>query len=160
VDDVPKQDNLRQPAIRVRGKPFAKGNSGRRPGSKNRATLVAQALLEGEAHKLLRKGLEVANAGDTQMLRFFLDRTLPKDRPLEIDSFLSPSDGDGDPVEASQKVFAAAVCGQITPSEASALMAILEGHARIMQLVEFGERLEQIEKTLRNLQRLNPGEPR
>ena len=32
-----------------RGRPFANGNPGRKPGSKNRTTLVAAALLEGEA---------------------------------------------------------------------------------------------------------------
>jgi hypothetical protein len=31
-----------------RGRPFAKGNAGRKPGAKNRTTLVAEALLRDE----------------------------------------------------------------------------------------------------------------
>jgi hypothetical protein len=37
-----------QPHSPVRGRPFARGNGGRKPGSKNRTTLVAEALLKGE----------------------------------------------------------------------------------------------------------------
>jgi hypothetical protein len=138
----------------VRGRPFAAGNPGRRPGSKNRATLVAQALLDGGAEELVRKGLELAKSGDPSMLRFFLDRIVAKDRHLDIDLFLS--DGDPDPVETSQRVFDAATRGEITPSEASALMTILEGHARIIKHVEYGERLEQIEKEVREIHKLTP----
>ena len=65
---------------RPRGRPFAKGNGGRKLGSRNRATLLADALLEGEQEELIRKGIELAKAGDPQMLKFFLDRILPKER--------------------------------------------------------------------------------
>ena len=70
---------------RPRGRPFAKGNGGRKLGSRNRATLLADALLEGEQEELVRKGIELAKAGDPQMLKFFLDRVLPKERPVKID---------------------------------------------------------------------------
>ena len=70
---------------RVRGRPFQKGNGGRKPGSKNKTTLVAEALLEGEEAELVRKGIELAKAGDTVMLKFFLERILPKERSVHID---------------------------------------------------------------------------
>ena len=70
---------------RPRGRPFAKGNGGRKLGSRNRATLLADALPEGEQEELVRKGIELAKAGDTQMLKFFLDRILPKERLVKID---------------------------------------------------------------------------
>jgi hypothetical protein len=63
-----------QPHSRVRGHPFEKGNGGRRPGSRNRTTVVAEALLKGEEVELVRKGVELAKAGDVQMLKFLLDR--------------------------------------------------------------------------------------
>ena len=44
----------------TRGRPFANGNPGRPPGSKNRTTLLAAALLEGEAEELVHKAVEVA----------------------------------------------------------------------------------------------------
>jgi hypothetical protein len=51
---------------------FQNGNPGRKPGSKNRTTLVAAALLEREAGELVRKAVELAKAGDVVMLKFLL----------------------------------------------------------------------------------------
>ena len=52
----------------VRGRPFAKGPSnrpaGRRASSRNRRTLAAAVLLEGEAEVLTRRAVELALAGD------------------------------------------------------------------------------------------------
>lgn len=54
----------------ARGRPFVTGNPGRKPGSRNRTTIVAAALLEGEAEALTRKAIELALAGDVVMLNF------------------------------------------------------------------------------------------
>ena len=69
----------------IRGRPFEKGNSGRRPGSKNKTTVVAEALLKDEESALVRKAIELAKAGDVQMLKFLLDRILPKERSVHVD---------------------------------------------------------------------------
>ena len=53
---------------------FKKGNPGRRPGSRNKATVAVEALLDGEAEKLTRKAIEMALAGDTVAMRLCLDR--------------------------------------------------------------------------------------
>jgi hypothetical protein len=58
----------------ARGRPFAKGNPGRKPGSKNKTTLMGQALLKEAEEDLLRKAIEMAKAGDGPMLKFLLDR--------------------------------------------------------------------------------------
>jgi hypothetical protein len=42
-------------------------------------------LLKGEEVELVRKGIELAKAGDTQMLNFFLDRILPRERSVRVD---------------------------------------------------------------------------
>ena len=82
------EDNRRSERKPVRGRPFEKGNGGRRPGSKNRTTVVAEALLEGEEVFLVSKAIELAKAGDTQMLKFLLDRILLFGQP-NIDEPLS-----------------------------------------------------------------------
>ena len=69
----------------VRGRPFANGNSGRKLGSRNHATVVASALLEGEAQELLRKAVELAKRGDRPMLKFLLGRILPRERIVKFD---------------------------------------------------------------------------
>jgi hypothetical protein len=64
---------------------FEKGQSGnpagRRPGSKNRATLMAQALLEGEAEELLRAGRPIAPPRKVKRHRFRIARAALLLRP-------------------------------------------------------------------------------
>ena len=55
---------LRKSATKTRGRPFERGNPGRPKGARNRATLAAEAILEGEAEALSRKAVERALEGD------------------------------------------------------------------------------------------------
>src|SRR5271165_4383715 len=112
-----------QPLSRVRGRPFEKGNGGRRPGAKNRTTLVAEALLKGEEVALVRKAIELAKAGDTQMLKFLLDRILPRERSVRVD--LPEMEGADDAVDALGAIINAVGTGQIAPSEAEALATLI-----------------------------------
>ena len=68
-----------------RGRPFAKGNGGRKLGSRNKTTQIAAALVEGEAKALVRKAKELVLAGDVTMLKFLLGRILPRERLIIID---------------------------------------------------------------------------
>src|ERR1700737_5374130 len=52
----------------VRGRPFEKGNGGRRPGSRNRTTLVAEALLKDEEVELGGKAIDLAKPGEGPLL--------------------------------------------------------------------------------------------
>ena len=56
-----------------RGQPFVKGRSGnpggRPPGARNRKTLAAAMLLDGEAEALTRKAVELALSGDPTAMR-------------------------------------------------------------------------------------------
>ena len=76
VDSLQKQDEGSGDRL------FRKGRSGnpagRPPGSRNRATIAAEALLEGEAQALTRKAIELALAGDTTALRLCLERIVPQ----------------------------------------------------------------------------------
>ena len=80
-----------------RGKPFKPGQSGNpagRPGgTRNKATLAALQLLEGEASALTRKAIDAALGGDMVALRMCLDRIVAptKDRPIRI--FLAHNNG-------------------------------------------------------------------
>ena len=123
-----------------RGRPFINGNPGRRPGSQNRTTVLAAALLEGEAEELVRKGVELAKAGDVVMLKFFLSLLLPKERLVPIN--LPPADGDFDAIEAMGAILTAAVTGQISPSEASPLASMVAVYARAVDVAELRSRLE------------------
>ena len=127
------QSNNRQPNSGVRGRPFAKGNGGRKPGSKNRTTLVAEALLKGEEEALVRKAIELGKAGDTQMLKFLLDRILPKERSVHLD--LPTVDGPFVALDALAAVIDAVSTGQIAPSEAAVLVNALVTYARVKAFI-------------------------
>lgn len=69
---------------------FANGNkvsSGRKEGSRNKATLLAQSLLDGQAEKLVQVAIQQAITGDQAMLRLCIERLIPtrKDAPVKID---------------------------------------------------------------------------
>src|SRR5208337_4155357 len=76
---------------RFRNMPFEKGQSGnpngKLRGTRNRTTVIAQALLDGKAETLVEKVVELALAGDVTCLRICLERLVPqkKDAPIEID---------------------------------------------------------------------------
>ncbi|MGI9074181.1 MAG: hypothetical protein ACR2JB_23360, partial [Bryobacteraceae bacterium] len=83
----------------TRGRPFRPGNQhgrGRPEGSRNKASLAIQALLDGECEAITRKAVEMAKSGDTTAMRLCLERLLPtmKDRPLRIDLPVVKSTGD------------------------------------------------------------------
>jgi hypothetical protein len=110
---------------------------------------VAEALLRGEEVELVRKAIELAKAGDIQMLKFLLDRILPKERSVHVN--LPVMDSSFDAVDALGAVIDAVGAGQIAPSEAAALASLVADYARIINVAELEERLESIEKDLRNL---------
>jgi hypothetical protein len=135
-----EQGNL--PAPSSRGRPFSKGNPGRMPGSKNRTTIVAEALLKGQEDELIRKAIELAKAGDGPMLKFLLDRVLPRERSVQFDlpSINSAS------VDALRAIIAAVGNGQIAPNEAASLASLVAASARTINVAELELRLENLEK--------------
>jgi hypothetical protein len=145
--------SLRSPNLPVptrslapRGLPFARGNPGRKPGSRNRTTLVAAALLDGEAEALVRKAIELANAGDRDMLKFLLGRILPRERLIQLD-LLSMNFADG-PVAAHNAVIGKVAEGKITPSEGAHLAALIDTYIRAVDMVEVVKRLDALESKI------------
>jgi hypothetical protein len=132
----------------LRGRPFTKGNPGRRPGSKNKATLIAASLLADEAEELLRTAIELAKAGDRDMLKFLLGRVLPKERAVRLD--LPAVDSAADAVEALAAVTAAASRGEITPAEGAALSSLIGSSARTIDTAKLEAKIDRLETRLKN----------
>jgi hypothetical protein len=105
---------------------------GRPKGARNRSTISAEVLLEGEAQALTWKAIQLAMAGDTTALRLCLERLLPprKDRPLAIE--LPVIANASDAVSAMSAVLAAVGEGTITPSEAVTLASLIEAYRRVV----------------------------
>lgn len=133
----------------VRGRPFAKGNGGRRPGSKNRSSLILEALSEGEQEELVRKGIEIAKAGDVSMLKFFLSRILPRERPIRID--LPRMEFADDAVEALGAIARAVSEGAITPSEGADLATLVNSYGHAIDMADIVKRLDTLEARIKGL---------
>ena len=134
------------------GRPFPKGVSGNPAGKpkglRNKATLAAEALLDGEAEALTRKAVDLALAGDTTALRLCLERIAPprKDRPLpEINL---PTLGAENLAKVSAAVLQAVAGGELTPSEGQALAGLLEQHRKCVEIEEIEKRLAAIEANM------------
>ena len=83
------------------------------------------------------------------MLKFLLERTLPKERSVRVELPLTV--GDFDAVAAMEAILVAATTGQILPSEASELASIVAAYARTLDITELRLRLESIEKNFGDL---------
>lgn len=138
----------RKPSANTRGKPFARGNPGKPKGARGRATMAAEALLDGEAEGLTRKAIELALAGDTVAMRLCLERLVParKDRPIVFD--LPAAVGASDHPKALAAVLVAVAAGELTPTEAEAFASILEHHRRAIETGELADRLAALEERM------------
>jgi hypothetical protein len=140
-----KEATPRGPAIR--GRPFQQGNGGRRRGSKNRSSVVAAALLEGEAAGLVRKGIELALAGDVTMLKFFLGRTLPRERLIKVD--LPHMNLADDAVEVLAAITRAISEGVISPSEGAALATVVNYTTSAIEVADMVNRVNILEEKIK-----------
>jgi hypothetical protein len=143
----------RKNAATTRGRPFAPGNPGRSRGARNRATLAAEVLLEGEARCLTRRAIELALAGDTMALRLCLERVVPPRKERDLALKLPMITDVGAVGDASAAVIHAVAAGEMTPSEGEAIMRLLDGHRRMLEALTLEERVRQLEEHAAQIRR-------
>ena len=127
-------------------KPGKSGNpSGRPKGARNKSTVAAEALLDGESESLTRRCIDLAMEGDPTALRLCLSRILPvkRDRTIELD--LPALEDSQDSLRAIGTVLEAVGSGMITPSEGQAVASLLETPRRTFEVEELERRLEVLE---------------
>src|SRR5260221_3068779 len=75
--------------------PGRSGNpAGKKPGTRNRATLLREALNEGEDRAAARLVIDKALAGNLVAARFVVDRLMPRPRGRPIAIYLPHTAGD------------------------------------------------------------------
>ena len=134
----------------ARGRPFVRGQSGnpggRPAGARNRKTLAAAILLDGEAEALTRKAVELALAGDPTAMRLCLERILPPCRERTVKFALPPVESAADIAAAMKSVAAALADGIITPGEGEAFARIVDTFVRAIETSDFERRLKAMER--------------
>jgi hypothetical protein len=133
-----------------RGRPFVPGQSGNpagRPrGSRNRATLLAQALLDDTAEELFRKAQEMALAGDRSMITLLLKQVLRQERPItfELPELRTAADVENLMTMLLEQVAA----GEITLDVAERVTALAETRLKTLEAYDFERRLQILEQCL------------
>jgi len=130
----------------TRGRPFGPGNPGKPVGARNRATMAAAALLDGEAEALTRTAIEKALEGDTVALRICLERLVPPRKDVPITFELPAVENAADTVRASAAVLTAVAAGEITPDEAGRVMTLLTAHKSIVEVGDLAARVAALEE--------------
>ena len=126
---------------------FAAGNTGRPKGSRNKATIAIESLLQGQAEALTQTAITRALGGDSVALRLCMERIapVPKDQPV---SFSLPKMKNVlDASEAAGLVLTAVSEGELTPIEASRVMGLVDSYRRTLELTEIEERLQALENS-------------
>lgn len=145
-------DSLQKQRRRGPGRPFRKGESGnpagRAMGSRNKATLLAEAMLEEESGSLTRAVIDRALAGNATAMRLCFERLVPpqRERPVRID--LPSIAGIGDAGSAIGAIVAAAGAGVISPADAGELARAIDVLVRAAEASEFDRRLCEVEAAL------------
>ena len=104
--------------------------------------------MDGETEKLTRKAIELALVGDTVALRLCLERIIParRDRPVR---FIFPKKTSGHEIaDIMRNVLDSVATGELTPSEAQSVAAVVEGWRRAKEVGEMEDRLSTLENAV------------
>lgn len=122
---------------------FQKGQSGnprgRKPGTRNKATLAIQNLLDGEADALGRKAIELALGGDVTALKLCLDRLVPPARFSRIKTDKLSLNCVEDAPKAIARLIDAATDGVLAVEEAEKLIKMVEAYVYATKGDAFGK---------------------
>jgi hypothetical protein len=135
-------DNEKAP----RGRPFPKGNPGRKRGSKNKATLLANGLAGNQGEEIFRKAVEMALGGNVPMMKFLLDRILPKERPIQLE--LPRLDWAHDSVDAMAEIVDAVSSGRISPREAADVAQLVSAFTRALDITDTQMEIDMLKSKL------------
>ena len=159
---VPEKNDENGGAVKIRrsqskiskqtkgGKPhrFQPGNQygrGRPQGSRNKATIALQTLLEGEGEAITRVAVERAKSGDATALRLCFERLIPEQKDRTVNLNFGSIQTIAGVAQAIDTLLQAVGNGEITPSEASTLATVLETRRRMIETEELEHRIEQLE---------------
>jgi len=123
-------DCITEAGLRDANGRFAPGSSGnpagKKPGTRNRATILREALAEGEGIAAARIVIDKALAGNAVAARFVIGLLMPRPRDRAIELDLPDTRGASDVLAASNATVQAMAAGAITPQEALTVTRVLD----------------------------------
>ena len=118
-------------------------------GSRHRASLAAESLLDGQAQALTQTAVGLALGGDAAALRLCLDRILPprRERPIRFELPLLKEPADA--ASAMAAITVGVSSGELTPGEAQQLAHVVDTFVRALEAGALEERLRAVEAQAR-----------
>ena len=120
--------------------------AGKKPGTRHKATILAERLLDGQAEELIQQCVQKALDGDSTAMRLCIERLVPprKDRPVNLD--LPQMKCVEDTIKAMAVISSGVADGELTPSEGQVLSGMVENYRKAIETTELEERISNLEK--------------
>jgi hypothetical protein len=142
IDDV----NAKPKAGPHRWKPGQSGNPrGMARGSRHKASLIAESLVDGECERLTRRAIELALNGDLQALKMCLERILPPARERPCSFKLPPISTAAEAAACMALVLEGMASGEILAGEGAALSATISAYVKVFEATEIEARISALE---------------
>jgi hypothetical protein len=129
---------------------FQKGESGnpkdRGQGSRNKATIAAQELLEGDLEATTQKCIEKAKDGDMMAVKLILDKVLPNARERRLSVKLPRVEGEADLPAMLAAVLQMVGNGNLTPGEGQAITGMIEAYRKGLETTDLEARITALEQ--------------
>ena len=128
---------------------YEKGQSGnpagRPPGSRNKATILGEAMFQGEAEAIIRAAIDKAKEGDVRAIRLCLERVFPRLRDRATVFDLPPINGAPEALAALTTIVAGVRGGELTAAEGSDLSKLVDHYLRALEAKDFEQRLHTLQ---------------
>lgn len=124
---------------------FAPGNPGKPKGARHKATQAIEAMLKGQQQALTQAAIDKALEGDVTALRLCLERIAPARKDAPVSFALPDIETAEDAANAARAILRAIADGDVTPLEASTVMAVVEQFRRTLETTELERRLAALE---------------
>ena len=128
---------------------FRRGHSGNRQGkpagTRHKATLAAEAMLDDQAEVLTQRAIELALAGDLVALRLCLDRILPPRRDRPLIGMQATIDGSQSLPAVTGRIVESVMSGDLSPIDAAELAKLVEVHRSAIETADLAVRIERLE---------------
>src|SRR5262249_11231004 len=133
-----------------RGRPWPKGVSGNpagmKPGTRHRATVIAETLIDGQADALVQKAIKMGLDGNPIILRALLDRLAAPRKSRSVAVKLPEIRTSADLVHAIAEINKALAAGELDLEALEALTRYLDAAGRAIDAKDIEERLARLEE--------------
>src|SRR3954468_15273637 len=132
-------------ASKTRGRPLAKGNSGRPKGARHKSTILAEQLLASDVDGVVRSVVKAAKRGNMVAAKIVLDRLAPPRRSRPIQFELPPIADTAGLIAAFAALTSGVADGPLTPDEAASVATLLEAQRKAIETHDLSLRIAALE---------------